>query len=113
MFEIIINIKDLFYLGAIMLSFWMFYKERSKLLDRIMARDFEQYEYYEKMFKGEVKELKDQRKGAKKENKEDVEIKKEMDIEFKKEKEFIEGLDEDWSGEDVDVEKLREKIDKE
>lgn len=77
-----------------------------------MARDYEQYEYYEKMFKGEVEELKDQRTTAKKELSEDDDIKKEMDLEFKAEKEFIDGTEEDWSDDEVDLEKLREKIGK-
>ena len=112
MFEIIVNIKDLFYLAAIMLSFWMFYKERSKLLDRLMARDFDQYEYYEKMFKGEVKELKDQRTEAKKEMSEDAEIKEVMDTEYKKEKEFLDTTEEDWEEGEVDLKELRKRIDK-
>lgn len=109
MFDIILNIKDLFYLAAIMLSFYLFYKERSKLLDRIMSRNYQEYEYYEKMFKGEVEELKEQRDEAKKEVSEDEEIKEQMDLEYKKEKEFIKNTDEDWEDEDIDYEKLRKR----
>jgi len=64
------------------------------------------------VFEGEVEELKDQRKEMKEEDREDAEIKKEMDLEYTKEKEFIEGTDEDWEEEEVDLKELRERIPK-
>ena len=122
MFEtnILLNFKDLFYLGAIMLSFYLFYlerkssaKERSELLDRIMAKDYEQFEYFQKQFEGEVKELKEQRDAVRKKSGVDEEIKEEMDLEYKKEKEFIEKTDEDWNENEVDVPELRKRLNKE
>ena len=106
-------LKDILYLGVIFILSYLFYKERQQLLNRIMARDFEQYEYYEKMFKGEVKELKDQRDDVKKEMGEDADIKKELDLEYRKEKEFLEHTEEDWSEDDIDLKELRERIGKE
>jgi len=100
-------------IAALFFQQWLHIKERESLLNRVMARDYEQFQYYEKMFKGEVDELKDQRKEVKEENREDEEIKKEMDLEYAKEKKFIEGTEEDWSTEDIDLEKLRERIGKE
>ena len=100
-------------IGALVLQNWLHIKERKSLLNRIMARDFEQYEYYENMFKGEIKELKEQRDEVKKEYKEDAEDKKEEGKEYEKEIAFIEGTDEDWSEEEIDLEELRKKIPKE
>jgi len=64
------------------------------------------------MFEGEVEELKEQRDTAKKEDGEDAEIKKEMDLEYTKEKEFMKGTEEDWDEEEIDFKKLRERIPK-
>jgi len=97
-------------IGALVFQGWLFYRERSQLLSRIMANNYQEFNYYQKMFEGEVKELKDQRDEAKKEVGEDEEIKKEMDLEYEKEREFIKQTDEDWESEDIDYEKLRERI---
>lgn len=99
-------------IGALVFQGWLFSRERKSLLDRIMARDYEQFEYYQKMFKGEVEELKEQRKEAKEEDREDAEIKKEMDLEYTKEKEFIKGTEEDWEESEIDLKELRERIPK-
>jgi len=95
---------------ALFFQQWLHIKERSSLLDRIMSNNYQEFNYYKKMFEGEVKELKDQRTEAKKELGEDAEIKKEMDTEYVKEKEFVEGTEEDWEEDEVDLEKLREKL---
>jgi len=97
-------------IGALVFQNWLHIKERKSLLNRIMARDYEQLNYYDTMFKGEVKELREQRDEVKKEYKEDAEDKKGEDKEYEKEKAFIEGTDEDWSEEEVDLEELRKKI---
>ena len=99
-------------IGALTLQQWLHIKERESLLNRIMANSYKEYEYYQKMFEGEVKELKDQRKDMKVEDKEDAEIKKEMDLEYTKEREFLEQTEEDWEEAEVDLKKLREKISK-
>lgn len=97
-------------IAALFFQGWLNQKERKSLLNRVMAKDYEQLNYYETMFKGEVKELKDQRGITTKETQEEKEIKEEMDIEYKKEKEFVEKSDEDWEEDEVDLPALREKI---
>jgi len=99
-------------IAALFFQNWLHMKERKSLLDRIMARDYEQFEYYQKMFKGEVKELKDQRDEVKKEISEDDEIKKEMDLTFEKEKKYLEEMKEDWDESEVDLSELRKRINK-
>lgn len=94
-------------IGALMLQQWLHIKESESLLNRIMANSYQEYEYYQKMFEGEVKELKSQRDEATKEVSEDDEIKEQMDVEYKEEKEFIKQTDEDWEEEEIDYEKLR------
>ena len=95
---------------ALFFQQWLHIKERSSLLDRIMANNYQEFNYYRKMFEGEVEELKEQRDTAKKEDGEDAEIKKEIDLEYEKEKEFIKNTDEDWEGEDIDYKELRGRI---
>lgn len=86
---------------------WLHMKERTQLLSRIMAKSLEEYEYYEKMFKGEVKELKDRRDDL---NKEDKEIEEVVDSEYEKEAKFVEELDMGIKPEDVDLKKIRDMI---
>lgn len=95
-------------IAALFFQQWLHIKERESLLNRIMANSYKEYEYYQKMFEGEVKELKDQRDKAKEDISEEEEIKEQMDLEYKKEKEFVKTTDEDWEDEEVDYEKLRE-----
>ena len=97
-------------IAALFFQQWLHIKERSSLLDRIMANNYQEFNYYRKVFEGEVEELKEQRDEAKKEGSEDAEIKKELDVEYEKEQEFIKNTDEDWEGEEIDYEKLRERI---
>ena len=99
-------------IAALFFQQWLHIKERSSLLDRIMANNYQEFNYYRKMFEGEVEELKEQRKEVKEEDKEDAEIKKEMDLEYTKEREFIKGTEEDWTEEEVDLKELRERIPK-
>ena len=99
-------------IAALFFQQWLHIKERSSLLDRIMSNNYQEFNYYKKMFEGEVEELKEQRDTAKKEDGEDAEIKKEMDLEYTKEKEFMKGTEEDWDEEEIDFKKLRERIPK-
>jgi len=99
-------------IAALFFQQWLHIKERSSLLDRIMSNNYQEFNYYKKMFEGEVKELKDQRDGVKKESKEDAEIKEVMDTEYKKEKEFLDTTEEDWEEGEVDLKELRKRIDK-
>ena len=97
-------------IGAIVLQGYLFSKERAQLLSRIMAGSLEEYEYFQKQYRKDSKELDESRKNAKIEDKVDAEIKEEMDLEFKKEKEFVDKLEEDWEGEEIDHEELRRRI---
>lgn len=100
-------------IAALFFQQWLHIKERESLLNRIMANSYQEYEYYKKMFEGEVEELKVQRDEAKKETEEETEIKKEVDLEFKEERKFIGETDEDWNEEEVDMPELRKRINKE
>lgn len=99
-------------IGALFLQGYLSAKERKQLISRIMSKSNEEYEFYQEQFKGEVKELKDQRDEVKKKTSEDEEIKDQMDLEYKKEKEFIKKADEDWPEEEVDLPELRKRINK-
>ncbi len=103
-------LKDILYLSVIVLLSYLFYKERSRLLDRIMATSYREYEYFQKQYEKDSEELDEARKVARSEGKEDDEIKEEMDLEFKKEKKFVKGLDENYEEGEVDLPKLRNII---
>ena len=117
LFNFAFILKDAMYLGVIAFMSYLFYKawklskaERAELLDRIMAKDYEQLEYFKKMFPGEVEEVKNLREDARKVDEVDEEIKKEQDLEYKREKEFLDQVDEDFNEEDVDLPELRKRI---
>jgi len=117
LFNFAFILKDAMYLGVIAFMSWLFYKawklskaERAELLDRIMAKDYEQLEYFKKMFPGEVEEVKNLREDARKTDEIDEEIKKEQDLEYTKEKKFLEQVDEDFNEDDVDLPELRKRI---
>ena len=99
-------------IAALFFQQWLHIKERSSLLDRIMANNYQEFNYYRKMFEGEVEELKKQRDEAKEDISEEDEIKEQMDEEYKKEREFIDSTDEDWEADEVDLPELRKRIKK-
>jgi len=97
-------------MGLLVLQSYLFYKERQKLLDRIMAKNFEEYNFNEKIMPEEIKETKKLRDEARDVRSQEVEIEEAIDTEFKAEKEFVEGLEEDYTGEEIDWAKLRRKL---
>jgi dipeptidase len=95
-------------IGVIVLQEAAFWFERRKLLNRIMATDYEQFEYYDKKFSKDIKEVEKIRDEAREERKlsdntfvEDAELLDEEDA-----KKLVDGWDEDWSG---DLRKVKEK----
>lgn len=117
LFNFAFILKDAMYLGVIAFMSWLFYKawklskeERKELLDRIMSKNYEQFEYYQNMFQEEVEELKKMRGDAREIDEIDEEIKEEQDLEYKKEKKFLDQVDEDFNEEDVDLPELRKRI---
>jgi len=110
-------LKDIMYLGVIAFMSYLFYKawklskaERKDLLDRVMAKDYEQYEYFQSMFKKDIEEMEKIRDDVRGVDEVDEEIKKEQDLEYTKEKKFLEQVDEDFNEEDVDLPELRKRI---
>lgn len=92
---------------AIVLMYHLSKKNESKLLDRLMARTFQEYEYYDKIVPGEVEETKELRDEARKiRESEDAEAKSE-DEEYAEEISSLKSFEEQWEGEEVDLEKLR------
>lgn len=82
-------------------------KERDKLLDRIMAKNYEQYEYYQKKYERDLEEVERIREEehkemekARMEDGQDVET----EVDFDK---FNEELEEEWS--DDELEKPKRK----
>ncbi len=81
-------------------------KEKKVMLDRVMARNYQEYEYYQGMFKEEVNEMKKLRDEAR-----DTRVVEPLeDITPKESSTLLDSLEEDWNAEDIDMEKLKEKI---
>jgi hypothetical protein len=91
-------------------------RERGRLLDRIMARNFAEFEYYDKKFVPDVKEVKALRQEAKDER----EKLKAVDFiptgyttarEDPVEK-FLKAYEEDWSADEIDRGEVQKILDK-
>jgi hypothetical protein len=95
--------------AAIIFMYYLTTRERSKLLDRIMARTYQEYEYHDKMYETDIKETEKLRDEAREERLEDDEIKQELDVEYRRERDMLKEMDEDWEEEEVDMEKFRER----
>ena len=84
-------------------------KERDRLMNRIMSKNYTEFEYYDKKFPEDVKEVVELREEARKERSElmphDVESSAPEEV-----TKFIEGLDEDWSSDDVDKDVIKKLI---
>lgn len=79
-------------------------KERDKLLNRIMSKNYEQYEYYEKKYDkdlDEVEKLREEDHADRKEF-EEQDITQPVDTKATK---FLENLEEDWDESELDLPK--------
>jgi hypothetical protein len=91
-------------------------RERSRLLDRLMARNFAEFEYYDKKFVPDVSEVKALRKEAKVER-ERIKAVDEVPTGFEKANDdavekFIKGYEEDWASDEVDHEAIKKLLDR-
>ena len=75
-------------------------RERTKLLDRIMARTYVEYEYYDKKFPEDVKTVREAEKAVIATEKTALDESVEMTPE---QQQFLDGMDEDWRRETIDT----------
>ncbi len=98
---------ELAVIGILVLQGWLFYKERKQLLDRIMSKTYQEYEYYQKVLDGELKELKKEREKAREfipdEIFEPSSGEKPVDLSM---------FEEDWTDEQIDEGKLKSRLKK-
>ena len=82
---------------------WWF--ERKKLLNRVMAKDYEQYQYYEKKYGADIKEVKKVRDEARQERglSDNTFAEDEEALDIEDAKKLVHGWDEDWSGDLRDI----------
>lgn len=107
-------IVSLVAMGLLVLQSYLFYRERSKLLDRIMAKTYDQFEYYDKIVPEEVDEVKRLRDEARVTRKFEDEEAKAIDEEYAEEREVLDTqFEEDWEADEVDLKKLKESLSKE
>ena len=104
---IILGIVAVAGFAAIVLMYHLSKKNESKLLDRLMARTFQEFEYYDKIVPEEVEETKKLRSEAREMRSGEDEEAKEIDEEYAPELKSLKNFEEEWSGDEVDLEKLR------
>jgi len=78
----------------------------NKLLNRVMSKNYQEFEYYDKKYPGDLKEVDALRNEARDERKIDVPEDKE-DIETR---EILEAFDEDWAPSEVDKTKVADLL---
>lgn len=86
-------------------------RERSKLLDRLMARDYREYMYYDRKYPHDLKELElmraeDRQLRAESPYREQT-LEEEVPAEVKR---FLDSTESDWKADEVDIEKIKEVI---
>lgn len=81
-------------------------KERKTLLNRVMARNYEEFKYYEEKYPEDIKEVKKMRA----DDREEREEPKEEPLDDAKAREFEQHLEEDWSPDELDIEKIKEGL---
>jgi ABC-type bacteriocin/lantibiotic exporter with double-glycine peptidase domain len=100
-------------IAAIVLMFKWSIQERSKMLNRLMSRNYQEYEYYDKIVPEEVDEIKKLREEARGIRKTEDEEAKIQDARYQAEIDQLKQFEEEWNPEEVDLEKLKENIRKE
>lgn len=93
---------------SVLFEYWH-RKEKKDLLSRIMARNFQEYEYYNKAFKEEVGEMGKLRDEAR-DNRKTEEA--EEEITPREKLNTLDSFDEDWDEDDIDMAKLKERVEK-
>lgn len=83
-------------------------KERRVLLNRIMSRNYEEFKYYEEKYPEDIKEVKKMRTETRTEREE----LKEEPLDIARAEEFEAELEEDWSPEELNLEKIKEGLKK-
>ena len=83
-------------------------KERKTLLNRVMARNYEEFKYYEEKYPGDIKEVKGLREEARTEREETKSTTEPLDE--ARAKEFAGNLEEDWDSEELNLEKIKEGL---
>lgn len=83
-------------------------KQVDKLLNRLMAKSYQEFEYYDKKFKGDIDEVEALRSEARNERDKERGVEPLNDV-FREEvaDEFAAKLEEDWSDEELDAKAIR------
>jgi hypothetical protein len=68
------------------------YRRIEKLMNRIMAKDYAEFKYYEDKWKPDIKELKEVREETR-----ELREKEELNLEKYDESDFYKNLEEDWT----------------
>ena len=92
-----------------LISEFLWKRERTKLLNRIMAKDYTEFEFYDKQYKSDLNEVNKLRKTVRKTSK----IPEQESVIDKEGKQFIGQLEEDWAEEEIDNTKLRKIVESE
>lgn len=101
------------FLGFILVLVWhvideqLNRRERDKLLNRIMAKDYQEYEYYDKKYKGDLREVKALRDESRKDRATEEDDQAAASVGDKVEK-VMAALEEDWAPGEIDETKIED-----
>lgn len=82
--------------------------ERTKLLNRLMARNYQEYEYYDKKYKGDLKEVEALRDESRDDRLSEDDVAQEAVD--KEDQRIIDAFDEDWNTNEIDKTKIADII---
>jgi hypothetical protein len=86
-------------------------KERHELLDRVMSKNYQEFEYYNKKYPVDVEEVVKVREEAREVRKESPFTEQDFDKPVDDDvKQFLASTETDWNPEEVDVEKLKKML---
>jgi hypothetical protein len=91
---------------SVLREFW-YMKEKKSMLNRVMSRNYQEFEYYDKAFKKEVKEMGELRDEVR--DSRETEKMEEVEVTPRERLNALDGLEEDWDEDDIDMNKLIER----
>jgi len=87
-------------------------KERRELLNRVMSKNYQEFEYYDKKYPTDIKEMEELRDEARDARKtqplKDSDFEQDIPKDVAK---FLDATETDWRPDEVDVDKIKEMID--
>jgi hypothetical protein len=95
-------------LGWLIVSDLLNRHERIKLLNRVMAKNYQEFEYYDKKYEGDLKEVEALRDESRDGRVEEIQANEEL--EDKDNRKIMDAFDEDWANDEIDKTKIADIV---